>query len=83
MRKNEEEKWRRKNIRHRRDAKFFRLMLCHLTLKDYYQIIFSLVQHHKYSISDIENLIPYERDLYFAMLINFIEKQKEESQRGR
>jgi len=58
-------------------------MLCHLTLKDYYQIIFSLVQHHKYSISDIENLIPYERDLYFAMLINFIEKQKEESQRGR
>jgi hypothetical protein len=38
---------------------------------------FSLAQHHKYSISDIENLMPYERDLYFQMLINYIEKQNE------
>ena len=38
---------------------------------------FSLVQHHKYSISDIENLMPYERDLYFQMLIDFIERQKD------
>jgi len=39
--------------------------------------VFALAQHHKYTISDIEALIPYERDLYFAMLIDFIEKQKE------
>lgn len=58
-------------------------MLCHLSLKDYYQIVFSLVQHHKYSISDIENLIPYERDLYFTMLIQFLEKQREEAQQQR
>lgn len=58
-------------------------MLCHLSLKDYYQIVFSLVQHHKYSISDIENLMPYERDIYFAMLIQFLEKQKEEAQKRK
>jgi len=52
-------------------------MLCHTSLAEYYQMIFSMAQHHKYSISDIENLIPYERDLYFAMLIDFIEKQNE------
>lgn len=52
-------------------------MLCHTSLSEYYQTIFALAQHHKYSISDIENLIPYERDLYFAMLIDFIEKQNE------
>jgi hypothetical protein len=40
---------------------------------------FALAQHHKYSISDIEGLVPYERDLYFQMLVNFIEKQKEKS----
>jgi|TARA_B110000908_G_scaffold98599_1_gene116414 hypothetical protein len=39
--------------------------------------VFALAQHHKWSIHDLENLIPYERDLYFAMLIEFIEKQKE------
>ena len=31
-------------------------------------MIFALVQHHKWSISEIENLMPYERDLYFAMV---------------
>jgi len=41
--------------------------------------VFALAQHHKYSISDIESLIPYERDIYFAMLIDFIEQQKEKN----
>jgi hypothetical protein len=36
-----------------------------------------MAQHHKYSISDIENLIPFERDLYVQMLIDFLEKEKE------
>jgi hypothetical protein len=36
-----------------------------------------MAQHHKYSISEIENLFPYERDLYFEMLIEFIQSQKE------
>lgn len=48
-----------------------------MSLSDYYQVIFALAQHHKYSISDIENILPYERDLYFTMLINHLEKQKE------
>lgn len=39
-----------------------------------------MVQHHKYSITEIESLIPYERDLYFGMLINWINKQKEMQQ---
>ena len=55
-------------------------MLSHTNLFIYYQKIFGMVQHHKYSISDIENLIPYERDLYFEMLLEFIQSQnKKES----
>jgi DNA replication initiation complex subunit (GINS family) len=50
-----------------------------MTLPDYYQIMFSLAQHHKYSITEIENLIPYERDLYFEMLVNFIREQQEKN----
>jgi len=52
-------------------------MLCHISLGDFYQMVFALAQHHKYSISDVEGMVPYERDLYFQMLINYIEKQKE------
>jgi hypothetical protein len=36
-----------------------------------------MAQHHKYSIAEIESLLPYERDLYFEMLIEFIQSQKE------
>lgn len=42
-------------------------------------MIFSMAQHHKYSITEIENLIPYERDLYFGMLINYLEEQSQKS----
>lgn len=42
-------------------------------------MVFELAQHHKYSISDIENLLPYERDLYFEMLIEFIKLKEEKS----
>lgn len=41
-------------------------------------MVFSLAQHHKYSITEIENLIPYERDLYVDMLMEFLNKQKQE-----
>lgn len=40
-------------------------------------MIFSMAQHHKYSITELENMMPYERDLYFGMLIEFIEQQNE------
>lgn len=52
-------------------------MLCHTNLGEYYQMVFAMAQHHKYSISEIENMIPYERDLYFGMIVDWLEKQKE------
>jgi len=48
-----------------------------MSLAMYYKNIFALAQHHKYSISELENLIPYERDIYLTMLIEYIEKKKE------
>lgn len=38
-----------------------------------------MAQHHKYSISEIEAMLPYERDLYFSMLIDYIEQQQEKN----
>jgi hypothetical protein len=44
-------------------------------------MVFGLAQHHKYQISEVENLLPFERDLYYEMLIDFIETQKAEENR--
>jgi hypothetical protein len=57
-------------------------MLCHSDLALYYNTVFALAQHHKYQISEIENLIPYERDFYLALLIDYL-KQLEEKNRAK
>jgi len=38
---------------------------------------FALMQYHKYSLSDLENMIPFERDIYIAMLIQYLEEEKQ------
>jgi len=35
------------------------------------------MQHHSYALSDLENLIPWERDIYVDMLVNFLKEQEE------
>ena len=40
------------------------------------------MQYHKYSLADIENMIPFERDVYIAMLVNYLEEQKQRQQQG-
>ena len=43
------------------------------------------MQHHNYSLSDIETLIPWERDIYVDMLIEHIKEQnkkQEEKNKG-
>ena len=35
------------------------------------------MKHHNYSLSDIENLMPWERDIYVDMLITYLKEEKE------
>jgi len=38
------------------------------------------MQHHKYSLTEIENMLPWERDIYVSLLVNYI---KEENERNK
>jgi hypothetical protein len=51
--------------------------LCHSSLENYYILNFNLMQHHKYSLSDLDNMMPYERDIYVTLLSNFIKEENE------
>ncbi|CAB4141266.1 hypothetical protein UFOVP410_105 [uncultured Caudovirales phage] len=51
-------------------------MLNHTSLEVYYHTTFSLVQHHKYSLTEIENMIPYELDIYLEFLMTHIKEQE-------
>jgi hypothetical protein len=39
------------------------------------------MQHHKYSLTEIENMIPWERDIYITLLINYIKEENERRKR--
>jgi len=36
-----------------------------------------MVQHHKWSLTEIEDMLPYERDIYVTMLTNWIREENE------
>ena len=38
-----------------------------MNLESYYKLNFSLIQFHKYSLTEIENMIPWERDVYVEL----------------
>jgi hypothetical protein len=39
------------------------------------------MQHHKYSLYEIENMIPWERDIYLNMLVEHIKEENERRER--
>ena len=49
----------------------------HENLGNYYKTNFALMQHHKYSLTELENMIPWERQVYVDMLINYLEEENE------
>tara|TARA_B100000965_G_scaffold299239_1_gene257599 strand:- start:10314 stop:10496 length:183 start_codon:yes stop_codon:yes gene_type:complete len=57
--------------------------MAHEDLASYYKINFALIQHHKYSLTELENMIPWEREIYLTLLQQYIEeenlKQQQES----
>lgn len=52
------------------------MALSHTSLANYYVLNFSLMQHHKYSLTEIEGMVPWEREIYVKMLVDFIESEK-------
>jgi hypothetical protein len=56
---------------------FFRVSLCDNNLTAMFNNNFAMMQHHKYSLSDIENMIPWERDIYTALLVQWVAEENE------
>ena len=50
--------------------------MAHLSAESYYELTFSLIQYHKYSLTEIENLMPWERDIYVGLLQQHLEEEQ-------
>jgi hypothetical protein len=49
--------------------------MAHESLESYYKTNFALMQHHKYSLTELENMMPWEREIYVSLLQQYIEEE--------
>jgi len=40
-----------------------------------------MMQHHKYSLTELDNMMPWEREIYVGMLIEHIKEEEERIKR--
>ena len=55
-------------------------MLSHDSLANHYQTNFAMIQHHKWSLTELDTMIPFEKQIYVSLLQQWI---KEENERVR
>ena len=57
--------------------------MAHTNLENYFRLNFAMMQYHKYSLTEIENMIPWERDIYVGLLQSHLEEERlKEQQRN-
>jgi len=54
--------------------------MAHEDLASYYKMNFALMQHHKYSLTELENMMPWEREIYISLLQQYIEEENLKAQ---
>jgi len=58
-----------------------------MTLANHFEYTFGMLHHHKWSLSEVENMMPWERDIYLDMLNNWVQEEndrnKEQQRKSR
>jgi hypothetical protein len=54
--------------------------MAHTSLESYIRINFAMMQHHKYSLTELENMMPWEREIYVSLLQQYIEEENLKAQ---
>jgi len=57
------------------------MTLSHDSLYNYYKTNFGMMQYHKYSLTEIENMMPWEREIYIGLLMEHIKEENERIER--
>ena len=60
-----------------RNTGFFRIAICNDTLMNYYISNFTMAQFYKYSLTELDEMYPWEREIYISLLNTHIEEENE------
>ena len=61
---------------YQRAQQFFHLILSHESLFNHYKINFLLMYNHKFTLTELEEMLPWERDVYISLLEQHLEDLK-------
>jgi hypothetical protein len=50
----------------------------HDTLEEYFKTNFNLMYFHKFSLTEIEGMLPWEKDVYVSLLVKQLEEEKQQ-----
>jgi len=56
-------------------------MLSHDSVENYYKQNFAMIQHHKWSLTELEDMMPWEKEIYTGLLIQHLADEKEKYDR--
>ena len=48
---------------------------------NHYQTNFAMMQHHKYSLSELNEMMPWEREIYVALLVEHIKEENDKAKK--
>ena len=48
---------------------------------NHYQTNFAMMQHHKYSLTELNEMLPWEREIYVALLVEHIKEENEKAKK--
>ena len=55
-------------------------MMSYIDLENYFRLNFAMIQYHKWSLTEIENMMPFERDVYVILLKQHLEEEELKAQ---
>jgi len=55
--------------------------MSYMSLEAYYKVSFNLHRRHHYSLTEIEDMMPWERDIYVDMVLEAIKEEREAQSR--
>ena len=54
-----------------------------MDLESYFKLNFALIQYHKWSLAEIETMMPWERDVYVILLKQHLEEEEFKQQQAK
>ena len=52
-------------------------------MEGYYKTNFALMQHHDYSLTELEDMLPWEREIYLGLLMQYLKEEREKIETER